>query len=88
MAFTNIGYYLKMASGHCWWDGGPMRYDYDYSEVELGEWKDKVLKIAGKVRAVYVYFNNCHQGQAVGSASLFVKMLSGEAESLTGDFAT
>ncbi len=61
-----------------WWDGGPMRYDYDYSETELGEWKDKVQKIAGKVQIVYVYFNNCHQGQAVGSASRFVKMLGGD----------
>jgi uncharacterized protein YecE (DUF72 family) len=58
-----------------WWDGGPLRYDYDYSPEELEYWKEKVRKIMKKVRATYVYFNNCHLGQAARNASQFVAML-------------
>lgn len=58
-----------------WWDGGPLRYDYDYSEEELKYWKDKVRKISRKVKATYVFFNNCHLGQAVRNASQFAEML-------------
>ena len=59
-----------------WWDGGPLRYDYYYSEDELQYWKEKIRKTMKKVKATYVFFNNCHLGQAVRNASQFVEMLS------------
>lgn len=59
-----------------WWDGGSLRYDYSYSDEELTEWRDKVRKIMSKVKATYVFFNNCHLGQAVSNATRFAELLS------------
>ena len=54
-----------------WWRGGPLRYDYDYSREELREWQQKIEKIKNKVKAAYVFFNNCHLGQAAANARDF-----------------
>lgn len=53
-----------------WWDGGPLRYDYKYSEEELQKWKEKIDKLAakGQVQRMYLFFNNCHLGQAAANA--------------------
>jgi uncharacterized protein YecE (DUF72 family) len=61
-----------------WWDGGALRYDYNYSDEELKVWIEKVRKIMGKVKTTYVFFNNCHLGQAVGNAARFISMLDAE----------
>lgn len=57
-----------------WWDGGPLRYDYSYSDEEMEYWKQKIMKLLTKVRQVYLYFNNCHFGQAAGNAQDFMKL--------------
>ena len=59
-----------------WWDGGPLRYDYNYTPEELNEWKQKVRKLQTKVKRIYVFFNNCHLGQAVGNAQDFINLLA------------
>jgi uncharacterized protein YecE (DUF72 family) len=75
-ATTDTAYIrLHGRNGEKWWDGGPLRYDYNYSEEELSEWKQKLLKIRNKVKSIYVYFNNCHLGQASGNARQFMAML-------------
>lgn len=53
-----------------WWDGGALRYDYNYSDKELEEWKVKIRKLEGKgkTKRLYIFFNNCHLGQAVKNA--------------------
>ncbi|MBN2226721.1 MAG: DUF72 domain-containing protein [candidate division Zixibacteria bacterium] len=51
-----------------WWKGGPLRYDYDYTREQLQEWKDKILKLEHKAKSMYIFFNNCHLGQAVKNA--------------------
>ena len=66
---------LHGRNGAKWWDGGAERYDYSYSQEELEEWRDKVKKLMAKVKKQYVFFNNCHLGQAVGNAQDFMKML-------------
>ena len=58
-----------------WWDGGALRYDYSYTDAELEVWKEKLRKIAAKVKATYVFFNNCHLGQAAANATRFAEML-------------
>jgi len=60
-----------------WWDGGPFRYDYDYSEEELNDWKTRInnLRDKGKAKRLYIFFNNCHLGQAVKNAREMMKML-------------
>lgn len=58
-----------------WWKGGDLRYDYDYSKEELEDWRDKTIKISTKVKKVFVFFNNCHHGQAAKNALEFMKLL-------------
>ncbi|MBU0982847.1 MAG: DUF72 domain-containing protein [candidate division Zixibacteria bacterium] len=58
-----------------WWNGGALRYDYNYSDDELQHWKEKVRKIMLKVKRAYVFFNNCHEGQAASNAMQFAAMV-------------
>jgi uncharacterized protein YecE (DUF72 family) len=51
------------------------RYDYDYSAGELGEWIGKVRELANQARRTYLFFNNCHAGQAARSAKLMQQLL-------------
>ncbi|MDD3732870.1 MAG: DUF72 domain-containing protein [candidate division Zixibacteria bacterium] len=59
-----------------WWEGGAERYDYCYSENELKTWKDKIEKLSLKVKRIYVFFNNCHHGQAARNAREFMRQLN------------
>jgi len=75
-ATTDTGYVrLHGRNAGQWWEGGPLRYDYNYSKEELEYWKEKVRKLMKKVKATYVFFNNCHLGQAVRNATQFAAML-------------
>ena len=51
-----------------WWGGGALRYDYLYNESELQEWKDKIERLKGEATKAFIFFNNCHLGQAVKNA--------------------
>ena len=59
-----------------WWEGGPLRYDYDYSPEELDEWKERILKREEKAKVLYIFFNNCHLGQAVKNAREMMQKLN------------
>jgi uncharacterized protein YecE (DUF72 family) len=54
------------------------RYDYSYSESELKEWVEKIREMTEKAKKTFVFFNNCHVGQAATSAKLMRKLLEGE----------
>ncbi len=59
-----------------WWGrGGGDRYDWDYSERELGEWLARIAELARQARQTYVFFNNSHAGQAARSAKLMQDLL-------------
>jgi uncharacterized protein YecE (DUF72 family) len=59
-----------------WWGPkGVDRYDYDYSEPELQEWMEKIAKLAEQAKRTYLFFNNCHAGQAARSAKLMQELL-------------
>jgi len=58
-----------------WWGGGGDRYDYDYAPGELKEWVEKIRALAEKADKTYVFFNNCHAGQAARNALLMRDML-------------
>jgi uncharacterized protein YecE (DUF72 family) len=59
-----------------WWGrGGGDRYDYDYSERELKEWVNKVTDLARAAKQTYLFFNNCHAGQAARNAKLMEELL-------------
>jgi uncharacterized protein YecE (DUF72 family) len=51
------------------------RYDYDYPAGELHEWVQKVRELAERARRTYLFFNNCHAGQAARSAKLMQELL-------------
>ena len=55
--------------------GDQLRYDYDYSERELMEWVTKVQALAKQAKQTYLFFNNCHAGQAARNAKLMEELL-------------
>jgi uncharacterized protein YecE (DUF72 family) len=60
-----------------WWGRSEGdRYDYRYRPHELAEWADKVRAIEARTRRTFVFFNNCHEGQAVEGATLLAELLS------------
>lgn len=76
VATTGTGYVrLHGRNADKWWNGGPLRYDYLYSDAELSEWSGKIRKLAENTEKVYVFFNNCHEGQAVTNARRILEML-------------
>ncbi|MGH9194343.1 MAG: DUF72 domain-containing protein [Acidimicrobiia bacterium] len=66
-----------------WWSSGEPslgdRYDYDYRADELREWVGKIRELADRARRTYLFFNNCHAGQAARSAKLMQEMLRQES---------
>ena len=52
-----------------------LRYDYDYSTRELDEWVARVNAMASKAKQTYLFFNNCHAGQAARNAKLMEELL-------------
>jgi uncharacterized protein YecE (DUF72 family) len=59
-----------------WFGGDPKeRYNYLYSKEELAEWIPRIRKLADEVKRIYIFFNNCHAGQAAVNATQFKNML-------------
>jgi uncharacterized protein YecE (DUF72 family) len=59
-----------------WYAGGALRYDYRYNEAELQEWAQKIRQLVEETRQVYVFFNNCHAGQAPANAQAMKDLLA------------
>lgn len=73
---TPIGYVrLHGRNAEKWWGGGGERYDYTYTDNQLTEWVARIEQIRRKAQKVFVFFNNCHQGQAVRDAKRFLELL-------------
>ena len=74
-----IGYVrLHGRNAKHWWQGGPLRYDYSYSQDELKQWAERLARMSEKAAKVFVLFNNCHLGQAAKNA-LALKILLEES---------
>jgi uncharacterized protein YecE (DUF72 family) len=60
-----------------WWEHehGWERYDYTYTEQELGLWIPKIRKIRAQSDVTMVFFNNHYRGQAVQNAQLFAAFM-------------
>jgi uncharacterized protein YecE (DUF72 family) len=59
-----------------WWGGdGKDRYDYDYKSTELESWLTRIRELAEQSRRTYLFFNNCHAGQAARNAALMQELL-------------
>jgi uncharacterized protein YecE (DUF72 family) len=50
-----------------WYAGDKERYDYDYSDADLGEWVDALAGADATDMALFL-FNNCYRGQAAVNA--------------------
>ena len=61
-----------------WWNGGPLRYDYTYSDAQLRSWLPVIDRLGRESGLVYVMFNNCHFGQAVRDAIRMEELFRGE----------
>jgi uncharacterized protein YecE (DUF72 family) len=78
---TDTGYVrLHGRNAKNWWQGsrggGGDRYDYLYSEEELRGWVAKIKEMTRAAARTYVFFNNCHAGQAARNATLMKELLS------------
>lgn len=63
-------------NGKAWYGPkGVDRYDWEYSQPELEEWLAKIAKLAEQAKRTYLFFNNCHAGQAARSAKLMQELL-------------
>lgn len=60
-----------------WWkhDTASERYDYLYTETELGQWTEKIARLAEETKKTYVFFNNCHAGHAATNAAMMSALL-------------
>jgi len=58
------------------------RYNYLYSAEELGEWHDRVGKLAHESEAVYIITNNHFRGQALANAIELKHLSSGSPMSI------
>lgn len=63
-----------------WYQGGAARYDYNYSTEELLEWAGKLQDAIASSRSIFVFFNNCHGGQAAENARRMAEILRGQSE--------
>jgi uncharacterized protein YecE (DUF72 family) len=70
-AFRAVGGY----KGAWWGSDSVARYDYLYSDNELGAWEERIKRIAVKADRVIVYFNNHRRGQAVKNAQTLISIL-------------
>jgi len=54
------------------------RYDWNYEAEYLKKWIIRLKAITGYAEMTYLFFNNCHAGQAVKNALLMREILSQE----------
>ncbi|MFO7882210.1 MAG: DUF72 domain-containing protein [Kosmotogaceae bacterium] len=76
---NNISYFRFHGRNPNWFSAeGSERYNYNYSEKELRRFANDVVEFLKGDNEVYVYFNNCHMGQAVNNALRFRELVEGE----------
>ena len=73
---TKIGYVrFHGRNAENWWGGRGDRYDYLYSKDELWNWKKRIDELKARSDKIYLFFNNCHLGQAVRNAKMLMEIL-------------
>jgi uncharacterized protein YecE (DUF72 family) len=67
---------LHGRNGEAWWGSDrAARYDYLYTERELGAWVDRIGRIIEQAQRILVYFNNHPKGKAVKNAQMLIILL-------------
>jgi uncharacterized protein YecE (DUF72 family) len=76
---ANRRIYARFHSGNAanWYAGGKPRYEYDFSEEELGVWASqlKMAANAGQAGECLIFFNNCVTTRAIENAHLLASLL-------------
>ncbi len=78
IATTSIGYVrFHGRNDRDWWKPRPGsdRYNYDYKKEELADWLKMIDNMRRETEKIYLFFNNCHLGQAVKSAKMMMEMM-------------
>lgn len=75
---------LHSRDGEKWYQGGQERYDYDYSDAELGEWIDELVRHErdGGTERALILFNNCQRSQAALNARRMQTLIGTSAPQL------
>jgi uncharacterized protein YecE (DUF72 family) len=78
--------YVRLHSRNAdkWYRSGEERYDYNYSDSDLGEWIDELVRRdaeGGTQRAMFL-FNNCQRSQAAVNARRMQTLLGSQAPQL------
>ena len=74
----NVAYFRLHGRNVNWFTSeGSERYNYNYSDDELRFFALDVIEFLSKGLDVYVYFNNCHMGNAVHNALRLREMVGG-----------
>ena len=64
-----------------WWArDGSDRYNYDYSDNELGQWITMIRELESTTTDTYLFFNNCHAGRAAHNAQRMEELLEQNPE--------
>jgi uncharacterized protein YecE (DUF72 family) len=75
--------YIRLHSRNAdlWYQDGGVRYDYNYTDDELGEWIDDLRRRneEGGTERALILFNNCQRGQAVVNARRVQSLLNSQA---------
>ncbi len=74
--------YIRLHSRNAdlWYRSGEERYDYDFSDEELGEWIAELRRHQeGGTERAFVLFNNCSNGRAAGNARRMQALLGSQA---------
>ncbi len=73
---ARVGYFrLHSRNAENWYAGIADRYDYSYSNDELRDVAGQWAQVEASLDRLYVFFNNCHRGQAAQNAESFKKVL-------------
>lgn len=80
---SHTGYIrLHGRNAETWWhpEKGD-RYDYLYSNEELDDWIQRIDEMQNRVSKLYIFFNNCHHGQAPMNAKKMLSLFGDDSES-------
>lgn len=77
--YTSTPAYVRFhgRNASAWWNhtDASERYNYLYAQGELLEWVPKIRGLAAKAKQTFVFFNNCHAGQAATNAEMMQSLL-------------
>jgi len=78
LATSPVGYVrLHGRNSEMWWEHptASHRYDYSYSQTELGDWATRIEELRSHVDVVFAFTNNCRMGASVIDALRMKRLL-------------